>query len=125
MSRVRSLKTFVELDERNPTPNSVRARLDAVLDDGTLVTLLDDRGWGGGRVEEWTITEIEHTARTVVGPDEPLTSRGETAEMMTQTHRKALQRTLSEAGVEAKEFDFYALPHEVKPGLRLSDRLAG
>jgi hypothetical protein len=125
VTHVRSLRTFVELDERNATANSVRARLDAVLDDGALVTLLNDRGWSGGRrMEDCTVAEIEHTARTVVGPDEPLASRGETAVEMTERHREALQRTLSEAGVDGAELDFDALPHDVDLGPRLSEHLS-
>jgi hypothetical protein len=124
VAQVRRLKTFVEVDEGNRTPNSVRARLDAVLDDGTRVTLLDDRGWAGGRIEDWSIAEIEQTARTVVGPDEPLLSRGETAAQMSDRHQQALRRTLSEAGFDVVEFEFDALPHDVVFGARLSRRLA-
>ncbi len=123
MAQVRSFRTFVELDERNLTANSVRARLDAVLDDGTYSTLLDDRGWAGGHIEDWTIAQIELTARTVVGPDEAMVSRGETAEQMAEGYRQGLQDTLSRAGFDVANLNFDALPNVVELGPRLLARL--
>jgi hypothetical protein len=54
---------------------SVSALHLAVLHDGRRVVLLDDRGWSAsGPPDIWrrtSIEEVEETARTVVGPDEP------------------------------------------------------
>jgi hypothetical protein len=70
MPAVTRLATFAELYEDSDADRlAVSARLEAVLDDGRRVLLLDDRGWawspGGGDVEA-----VAETARVVVGPDE-------------------------------------------------------
>ena len=122
MGSVASLSTFVELNEREPG-RSVRARLDAVLIDGSHVVLLDDRGWGGGRIEDWTVQQVEFTAWTVVGPDEPLASRGETAAQMAHNHWQALELKLAAAGVDTSRLDLDALPHDVELGPGLRERL--
>jgi hypothetical protein len=119
---VTRLSTFVELNEREPG-RSVRARLDAVLVDGRHVVLLDDRGWGGGRIEDWSVQQIELTARTVVGPDEPLASRGQTAAQMAHDHWQALERKLAAVGVDTSGLDLGALPHDVELGPGLRERL--
>lgn len=123
MSPVRNLRTFAELDDRDPRGISIRARLDAVLVDGSCVTLLDDRGWSGGRIEDSTVAEVELTARTVVGPDEPLASRAETAAQMAKGHRQALERKLLDAGVTITDLDLDTLPNHVELGPRLRKRL--
>ena len=100
MSAVARLLTFVDIadeddDGRDTHRISVSARHEAVLEDGHRVVLLNDRGWSEelrvawqdepsperGRVELpglWmheTVQEMERTARTVVGPDEPFEGR--------------------------------------------------
>jgi hypothetical protein len=72
MSEVRRLVTVIDLDDRDSRGRSVRARHEAKLADGRRVVLLDDRGWSSSApVDDRTTKEVEGTARTVVGPDEP------------------------------------------------------
>jgi hypothetical protein len=75
MARAERLETTVRLvhaaaDGRS---YSVHARLDAVLDDGRRVVLLDDRGWStSGPPGTWDrvrAAELEETARFVVVVD--------------------------------------------------------
>ncbi|MEU5218170.1 hypothetical protein AB0G79_18485 [Streptomyces sp. NPDC020807] len=103
MPVVTRLVTHVELDEVATTPSqlSVSARLEAELSDGRPLVLLDDRGWsesvlGDGDLRDLLdVADIEDTARTVVGPDEPFGD--ETREEADAAHWSALA-----AHVEAK-----------------------
>lgn len=115
---VRGLLTLADLDDRDPHHCSVSVRHDAVLSDGRQVVLLDDRGWSSSQsVDGETIEEVERTARTVVGPDEP--AAGETRAESEANHWTTLQSKLENAGVRTDDVDLKALPHEVM----LSDRL--
>jgi hypothetical protein len=97
---------------------SVSATLSAVLDNGRRITLLDDRGWGStGLWETTAVGEIEDTARTVVGPDEP--AEGQTHEGVAAAHWTHLVAVLGEHGVAADSDALRTLPHAVV----LSDRL--
>lgn len=146
MTPVARLVTFVDLGEDDDGPNgstmSVSARHDAELADGRRVTLLSDRGWGGtgrpgyvmvaddGRRPRspaiWsfqTRRDLEETARTVVGPDEPW--EGKTWTEGETVHWEALADTLRQAGVEADAADLRALPHDVELSDRVLARLDG
>ena len=122
---VTRLVTFVDLnpdsDRLHPGQMSVSARLDAVLADGGRVVLLDDRGWSGsGPPDIWareSVEEIEFTARTVVGPDEPPPERGYEEEAA--GHWANLAGTLQRQGVVVEGPELAQLPHDVV----LSDRL--
>lgn len=81
--------------------------------------LLADRGWreqlrGPGAADIWsTITEeeIETTARTVVGPDEPFEERSHAD--MEAGHWAYLEAVLREQGVSADAKELKRLPHDV------------
>ncbi|WP_114558596.1 hypothetical protein [Desertihabitans aurantiacus] len=106
------LVTYVDPDERtSPTCFSVSARLEAVLDTGDQVVLLDDRGWGGGGWRRVPVEEMEETARTVVGPDEP--APGDTEEQGVAMYWAMLSRTLTAAGAPTDPDVLRRLPHDV------------
>jgi hypothetical protein len=121
------LETVVDLDERadsDPRRVSASATLSAVLDDGRRITLIDDRGWGStGLWETTTVGEIEDTARTVVGPDEP--AEGQTHEEMAAAHWTHLAAVLGERGVVTGPDALRTLPHAVVLGDRLQNGLTG
>lgn len=129
MQRVVRLETLTDVgDDSDPRRVSVSARHDAVLEDGSRVPLLDDRGWtealGGAGADEigdlWALTpehQIAGTARVVVGPDEPY--GGRTQGDMEADHWNALAETLCAHGVVVAAGDLRRLPHDVV----LSDRL--
>jgi hypothetical protein len=121
------LETVVDLDERadsDPRRVSASATLSAILDDGRRITLLDDRGWGGtGLWETTTVGEIEDTARTVVGPDEP--AEGQTHEVMAAAHWTHLAVVLGERGVATGPDALRTLPHVVVLSDRLRNALTG
>jgi hypothetical protein len=121
------LETVVDLDERAdsyPRRVSASATLSAVLDNGRRITLLDDRGWGGtGLWETTTAGEIEDTARTVVGPDEP--AEGQTHEEMAAAHWTHLAVVLGERGVATAPDAPRTLPHVVVLSDRLRNALTG
>jgi hypothetical protein len=129
MTAVTRLHTFVDLaDDPDRRRLSFVVRHEAVLDDGRRVLLLDDRGWAqlphGGDPDLWTqltAADVEHLARTVVGPDEPLD--GETADEMEALHWGALASALREHGIGLAPSDLRALPHEVELGERVRARL--
>lgn len=73
---MQGLLTLDDPDEQDPNGYWVSVCHDAVLSDGRQVVLLDDRGWSTSRpIDERTIDEVELTARTVVGPDQPPAGR--------------------------------------------------
>ncbi|MFB7514791.1 hypothetical protein [Streptomyces sp. NPDC056144] len=128
MAAVTRLVTHVELDEAWTTPAqlSVSARLDAELSDGRTLVLLDDRGWsesvvGDGDIRAFlTVEDIESTARTVVGPDEPYGD--ETREQVEAAHWAALAARVEEGapGVRADAAALARLTHAVVLGDSLS-----
>ena len=145
MSAVTRLVTFVDLaagvgDSRQM---AVSARHEAVLLDGRRVLLLDGRGWSSSartafyagdasdrdsaREEQpdiWAMTsveDIEQTARTVVGPDEPL--EGSSQEDAEQGHWRYLSNVLRQHGVVVDALDLRRLPHEVVLSERLLARI--
>ena len=112
----------------DPLRISVSARHEAVLEDGSRLLLLDDRGWteelrgaGANEVDDlWALTaesDIVATARMVVGPDEAFGGRSQ-GDMETD-HWNALAETLRTQGVVIDAGELRRLPHDVV----LSDRL--
>jgi hypothetical protein len=138
---VARLVTVVDLhgDEADAHCMSVSARHEAVLADGRRVVLLEGRGWTSAlmriqRSDEgvlredatdiWTVTsvaEIEHSARTVVGPDEPFA--GSTREELEAGHWAHLSDVLRQHGVVADARELQQLPHDVKLSERLLARV--
>jgi hypothetical protein len=99
-----------------------------MLEDGSRLLLLDDRGWtealrGGdasGIDDLWPLTaegDVVETARVVVGPDEPFSGRSQ--DDMETDHWNALAETLRGQGVVVDASELRQLPHDVV----LSDRL--
>ena len=131
MPGVAHLVTHVELADGGADWMSVSARLEAVIDDGRRVTLLDDRGWTESLrgadpdgPDIWALTsiaQVEETARTVVGPDEP--PDGFTHDEMERSHWGHLAGVLRAHGVTADDGELPRLPHEVVLGRRLLARL--
>jgi hypothetical protein len=145
VSAVTRLVTFVDLREGvgDARQLSVSARHEAVLLDGRRVLLLDDRGWSetahtafyagdasdrdSTREEQpdiWAVTsveDIEQTARTVVGPDEPL--EGSSQEDAERGHWAYLSDLLRQHGVFVDALDLRRLPHDVVLSERLLARV--
>ena len=123
MPRVVGLVTLADVDaDAHPRRLSVSARLEAVLDDGRRVPLLDDRGWSetlhGPGAEDvadiWAVTaeqDIAETARVVVGPDEPFD--GLSQEDRESDHWNALAEKLRAHGVVVDAGELMRLPHDV------------
>ena len=146
MSPVTRLVTFVDLSDGagDTRQMAVSARHEAELLDGRRVLLLDDRGWtsssftafGVGdashhdsrreqQPDVWALTsveEIEETARTVVGPDEPSDSFSQ--EDAEQGHWAYLSAVLRQHGVVADAEDLSRLPHDVVLSERLLARVS-
>lgn len=97
----------------------------ALLDDERRLTLLDDRGWSAsGPPDLWDRTsrsEVEETARTVVGPDEPFDDH--THASMATDHWAALAATLHRHGVPVGAEELSRLTHDVELTERLRARL--
>jgi hypothetical protein len=106
----------------DPRQVSVSATLSAVLDDGHRILLLDDRGWGSTQhLDATTVEEIEDTARTVVGPDEPI--EGQTYAEVAAAHWAHLATLLSRQGLIADAGELRSLPHDVVLSERLRARV--
>ncbi len=111
------LVTRVELHDRPRRDRvSYSAHLRAETTDGQAITLLDDRGWSSSGPDNiWayqTVEDIESTARTVVGPDEP--RPGQTYDEADAEHWGALADTLRRYDVEIELAELAALPHAVE-----------
>ncbi|MFE4631954.1 hypothetical protein ACFRJ1_01075 [Streptomyces sp. NPDC056773] len=123
MTVVTRLITYTDLNVGGTSAQqlSVSARLEAVLADGRSVVLLDDRGWStsgpAGLPALTSVGDIEETARTVVGPDEPFD--GMTQEQMAAGHWGYLAGVLGQHGVDLPVHELERLPHDVV----LSERL--
>lgn len=126
MAVVTRLVTHVDVDgaATDARQLSVSARLEAELADGRGLALLTDRGWtswphgDAADARTWTSAEeIESTARTVVGPDEP--DDGETHEQVAAAHWRYLAGVLTRHGVDIDARALERLPHDVVLGERL------
>ena len=123
------VRLVTSIDANDDVPNdrmiSVSARHEAELDDGRRVLLLDDRGWTeSGPAGIWATTSVEDmefTARTVVGPDEPF--GGHTYQSMAAGHWATLAGTLAQEGIVADAAQLERLRHDVVLSERLLDRL--
>jgi hypothetical protein len=132
---VERLVTVVDVHdvEADAHTMSVSARHEAVLADGRHVVLLDGRGWtsalryGELRADVpdiWSATsveEIQKSARTVVGPDEPFD--GHTQEELEAAHWDHLAGVLRQQGVIADARELKRLPHDVLLSERLRARV--
>jgi hypothetical protein len=129
LAAVRRLLTLVEVagEAADPRQMSVSARHEAVLADGRRLLLLGDRGWtssGGRNADVWStlsVEEVENTARTVVGPDEPFGGRSH--EEMDADHWSYLADVLRQQGVFVDAAELQRLPHDVVLGARLLRRI--
>lgn len=145
MAAVARLVTLVDLadDGADARRMSVSARLEAVLVDGRRVLLLDDRGWTESLTRVWvegvpngdsfgedvpdlwavtSVEDIEETARSVVGPDEPFGGRSQ--EDMEADHWASLSEVLRRQGVVVDARELKRLPHDVVLSERLLARVA-
>ncbi|MGA8211294.1 MAG: hypothetical protein WB441_01070 [Nocardioidaceae bacterium] len=117
MAYVTRLVTYVDIDDpvADPRQMSVSARHEAVLMDGGHVLLLADRGWSvSGPPNIWAVTSVEeiaHTARMVVGPDEPFGRRSQLD--MEADHWACLAAVLRDRGVDSDALELARLPHDV------------
>lgn len=138
MATVSRLITAVDIEDDADQPAdqlSFSAVLKAELADGREVVLLDDRGWGqtalievGGTApsDPWasvTRRQVETTARSVVGPDEPVD--GEDSDEAERAHWSSLARALGRTGVATTADELRRLPDDVVLSDRLLDRLRG
>ena len=128
MVAVARLVTLLELRDADARRMSVSARHEAELVDGRRVLLLDDRGWSSSAnvPDIWALTsvaQIEETARTVVGPDEPYDGRSQ--EDMEADHWASLSEILRRQGVVVDAPELKRLPHDVVLSERLLARVAG
>ena len=140
MTAVARLVTFVDIHDREVDARtmSMSARQEAELADGRRLLILDGRGWTSGLMivsrndgtanEEvpdiWAVTtveEIEDSARTVVGPDEPYD--GYTREEIEAGHWAHLSDVLRQQGITADADELKQLPHDVVLSERLLARL--
>ena len=141
MATIARLLTVVDVDDASVSSDtmSVSASYEAVLADGRHIQLLDGRGWTSalivmrtpddGALREdvtdiWAVTsieEIEKSARTVVGPDEPFA--GYTREEVEDGHWAHLSDVLRQQGVIADARALKQLPHDVTLSERLLARV--
>ena len=137
MAAVARLITYTDVNDWPGQPAgqvSCSAVLTAELVDGRQVVLLDDRGWsmgvrfagGGGPLDQWsyvTREDVEETARSVVGPDEP--ADGESYAEAARMHWSSLAARLQAHGVPASADELPLLAHVVVLSDRLLGRIAG
>ena len=128
MDSVVRLVTLIDADDGFSSDRqiSISARHEAELADGRRVLLLDDRGWSSsGPSGIWSSTsveDLESTARTVVGPDEPFA--GHTSADMAAGHWAALAGRLAHHGIAVDAALLERLPHDVVLSDGLRERLA-
>jgi hypothetical protein len=123
------LLTHVDVAEEvaDPRRMSASVRHEAVLADGRRLLLLGDRGWTSSAVgfaDIWSsisVEEVENTARTVVGPDEPFGGRSQ--KDMEADHWSYLAHILRQQGVIVDAAELQRLPHDVVLGPRLLRRI--
>jgi hypothetical protein len=118
-------------DDPSTRQSSVSVRLDALLDDGRRLTVLDGRGWDSRHSDDspvWpqeSADGVQDAALTVIGPDRPVL--GETAEEVEAWHWRHLAEILAAQGVDSDPDALAALPSEVElsPRIRVLLRLDG
>ncbi|HEX4812180.1 MAG TPA: hypothetical protein VFV66_05450 [Nonomuraea sp.] len=116
--------TFVDVDDQAADTISVSARHEAELVDGTLVLLLNDRGWGSSQGwSETSVADIQATTRVVVGPDEPFSGRSR--EDMEADHWASLQQIAQRQGVIVDAAALRQLPHDVVLSQQVLARIGG
>lgn len=131
MTTPERLVTRIALDDEAHEGDRWQVSISAVLTletaDGRRVTLLDDRGWHtSGPVDMWawtTPTDLADTARTVVGPDEPLD--GESHDEAAASHWGVLAAVAGSQGIAVAPDVLAALPHDVEMAPEIHDRLHG
>jgi hypothetical protein len=108
------LATHATLRELTSSRYSVDLRHVARLDDGREILLLDDRGFSGQCAPGAfpTLEEVELTARTCVGPDEPV-------DQQSDAHWTFVVEQLRAAGVTASVDEVRRL----EPDVVLDERL--
>lgn len=125
MAEVERLVTVVDEDAAPPGSEGFSAHLFAVLADGSRVLVLDDRGWAQTTIRAArppdTVdpapapldrADVEDTARTVVGPDEP--ADGEDHEAEAARYWQYLTEILAGRGVDVPAARLRTLPHDVE-----------
>ncbi|MFC9935801.1 hypothetical protein [Glutamicibacter sp. NPDC127525] len=117
MRTIEKLASWVEAEPGSKQAR-VRVLLQAQLDDGLFIVVLDDRGWSSS--EEWaqvTPAGIRETALVVVGPDEP--APGWTRAEELHAYWQYIQSILAAQQLHASIDELMALDHEVQFGPRL------
>ena len=118
------LVTIADLDYNSSNKGriSVTARLAVVLDTGSDVLLLDDRGWSSTATwSEASEEDIRETALVVVGPDEP--SGDQTEEDLAADYWEYLGEILERQDLDIDPAELRELPHEVRLSQRLLKRI--
>ncbi len=142
MSEIRRLVVVVGLDGRNDRRNQFFfAHLYAELADERRVVVLDDRGWASSmgiaasepgtdaqraELDIWarqTAADLEFTARTVVGPDEP--REGMSYQKGEDHYWAYLVRLLADRGVATDAATLRGLAVDVELSERVRARLGG
>lgn len=116
---------FISLAEAEPESEevSVSVLLQAQLDDGRLVVVLDDRGWSTNCSWPQAVpADIRETALVVAGPDEP--GPGATRAQALHDYWEYIQTILAAQQLHLPVHELMALEHEVQFGPRLQNLLA-
>lgn len=123
MSPIIRLVSFADIDSTTAGKTvEVSVRHEAELDNGKLVLLFGDRGWGSsGRWSDVRPQEIEETTRVVVGPDEPYGEQS--VEDAIVGHWAFVQEILAQRGIEAGVSELRTMRHDVVLSKRLQDCL--
>lgn len=133
MAAVERLVTVVDEDPGVRDGDGFSAHLFAVLADGSRVLVLGDRGWAqtsvsAARPPDVVVpdsthdrAQVEDTARTVVGPDEP----GDDGdyEAAAVSYWRYLADILARKGVDVPADELRGLPHDVELSETLTARV--
>ncbi|MBV1780996.1 hypothetical protein KRR55_17935 [Paeniglutamicibacter sp. ABSL32-1] len=124
MTRASKLVTLADLDYSSADKSrvSVAARLGLLLEDGSSVLLLDNRGWSTSqRWSDASVDDIEETAFGVVGPDAPAEDQDD--EEMATEYWESLSEILEQRDLDIGPAELRELPHEVRLSQRLLKRI--
>lgn len=118
------LITYASLVEWTERRYSVGLRHILRLNDGREHVLLNDRGWSGTRLpdDRLELETVELSARTAVGPDEPID--GQTWEELDRDNWSWIAEVLQKAGETMTVDDVSRLPHDVVLDERLKAVIA-